>query len=232
MPFAGVVVAQEPSKNEPEPPPPAPVLAILAGTVHPVQGPALPNGVVLIAGERIVAVGTREQVTIPADAEQLSFPAGHVYPGLVDALTDAYTDALQRTDAGLDAGTAIADGMRLRGDRDDDLTAAGITTAFVGCRTPAVWRGIGAIVRPKRDGFEFAKDVSAKDLARAAVQLRMTTGPGPTHALQRQQALDAALKAFDGLEAYHKTFTDHQQALEKYGKDFEDYLAFHKKKSG
>ena len=56
-----------------------------AGTVHPVSGPAIENGVVVIRGERIVAVGKKGDVEVPENATLRSFPTAHLYPGLVDA---------------------------------------------------------------------------------------------------------------------------------------------------
>lgn len=214
--------AQDPEPTKPAKPP---MLVVEAGTVHPVAGPSLQNGVVLIDGDRIVAVGRKGDVEVPADAVVRSFPTGHVYPGLVDAATDAFTDAALRAEGGVDAGTALADVLQPRHDREDELVAAGITTAYVTVRSPGVVRPQGAIVRPTANGFE-----PWTGRERAAVQLRMTNGPGPTHALQRQQMLQQVDALFEGLEEYKKAFADHEEALKKYAKEFEDYLAWHKKK--
>jgi imidazolonepropionase-like amidohydrolase len=62
-------------------------IAIVGATVHPVTGPDIPNGVVLIQGEKIAAVGTMDSVKIPADAVLYQAKGMHVYPGLIDAET-------------------------------------------------------------------------------------------------------------------------------------------------
>lgn len=219
----GRAVAQE----EPAAKPPERHVAYFAGQVHPVSGAAIKDGVVLVRSDRIAAVGKRSEVTIPEGTQAYSYPEGHIYPGLVDALTDAYTDQAQRNDAATDAGTPIEQVLRVRGDREDGLLPGGITTAYVGSRAAAAWRGLGAIVRPQASGFTVWEGRAA-----AAGQLRLTAGPGGSHALQRMSQAEGAAAAFDGLEAYEKTFTEHKKALEKYGKDFEEYLAFHRKKSG
>ncbi|MCR9248346.1 MAG: amidohydrolase family protein [bacterium] len=198
-----------------------PVTAITAKFVHPVSGPVIENGVVLVRGERILAVGKQGEVRIPESATTRDFPNGHVYPGLIDAETDAFTDpATQR--GGLDAGMALADDLQLRHNRDDSLAAAGITVAYVSA--PA---GQGAIVRPRREGFEVWEGKE-----KAGLQLRMTSGPRPTHALQRQQQLDGLKKTFDGLDKYEKAKKDYNKALDKYEKDFAEYLAWHEKNKG
>src|SRR5947199_1248446 len=61
------------------------VYAITGGTVHPVSGAAIANGVVIIRGGLIEAVGAN--LTIPADATVIDVKGGHVYPGLIDAGT-------------------------------------------------------------------------------------------------------------------------------------------------
>jgi len=200
-------------------------IVIEAGTIHPVAGPSIENGVVLIRGERIVAVGKKGEVEIPENAIVHAFPTGHVYPGLIDAQTDAFTDNTVRGDASLDGGSLLADGLGVRGDRDDELVQAGITTAYVAVRSPGTMRGQGAIVRPLKNGFELWKGRE-----QAGVALRMTNGPVPSHALARQQQLDGFVATFDGLEEYRKARTDHDEALKKYEKEFAEYLAFHQKK--
>jgi hypothetical protein len=61
------------------------VYAITGGTVHPVSGPEIANGVVIIRDGLIEAVGST--VPIPADATTIDVKGGHVYPGLIDAQT-------------------------------------------------------------------------------------------------------------------------------------------------
>lgn len=58
-------------------------IAMIGGTVHPVSGPEIPNGIVLFDAGRIVAVGT--DVAIPPTAERLDVSGKHVYPGLFES---------------------------------------------------------------------------------------------------------------------------------------------------
>ncbi len=200
-------------------------LVIEAGTVHPVSGPAIENGVVVVRGERIVAIGKKGEVQVPENAIVRSFPNGHIYPGLIDAATDAFTDTALRTDGSLDAGSQLKEDLRWRGDREDELVKAGITTAYVTVRSPAQMRGQGVIVRPHEKDFEVWAGQEHASLA-----MRMTNGPGATHPLQRQQQLDGFGNLFDGLDEYRKSLTDFDEAVKKYEKEFAEYLAFHQKK--
>jgi imidazolonepropionase-like amidohydrolase len=204
-----------------------PPLVIEAGTIHPVAGPAIADGVLVIRGDRILAIGKKGEVEIPPNAVVRSFPAAHVYPGLVDAMTDAFTDNALRNDGESDGGALFGEDLRNQNHRGDQLAAAGITTAYIAPRSPSLVRGQGAIVRPTKDGFE-----AWSGQGRAGLEVRMAAGPGSSHALQRQQQLTAVDQLFEGLDEFKKAQADHKEALTKYEKEFADYLAFHEKKKG
>jgi imidazolonepropionase-like amidohydrolase len=61
------------------------VYAITGGTVHPVSGPEITNGAVIIRDGLIESVGSA--VVIPLDATIIDVKGGHIYPGLIDAQT-------------------------------------------------------------------------------------------------------------------------------------------------
>src|SRR3954452_20783784 len=61
------------------------VYALTGGTVHPVSGPEIANGTVVIRDGLIEAVGAG--AAIPPDATVIDMKGMHVYPGLIDAQT-------------------------------------------------------------------------------------------------------------------------------------------------
>ena len=61
------------------------VIVLRGATVHPVSGPAIPNGSVVVRGGQIEAVGTNLEV--PAGAEVIDLAGKHLYPGFVHAGT-------------------------------------------------------------------------------------------------------------------------------------------------
>lgn len=63
------------------------VTALVGATVHPVSRPEIPNGVVLVADGRITAVGPLSEVTVPDGATIVNLAGKHVYPGLIDVMT-------------------------------------------------------------------------------------------------------------------------------------------------
>jgi len=82
------------------------VYAITGGTVHPVSGPEIPNGVVVIRDGLIEAVGAN--IAIPADAATIDAKGQHVYPGLIDAQTSIGFPSATPQRRGRGAGAAAA----------------------------------------------------------------------------------------------------------------------------
>lgn len=62
-------------------------IAIVGGTVHPVSGPPIENGVVLLEGDQIAAVGPSGAVEIPSQARRIDARGRVVTPGFIDAST-------------------------------------------------------------------------------------------------------------------------------------------------
>lgn len=60
-------------------------IALVGGTVIPISGPKIDNGIVVFDKGRIVAVGDAESIEIPANATQINCRGKRVYPGLFEA---------------------------------------------------------------------------------------------------------------------------------------------------
>src|SRR6266508_5914392 len=62
-----------------------PTLAVVGGRIiDGYGGPPIENGVILIAGERITAVGRRSDIAVPAGVKVISTEGMSVLPGLAD----------------------------------------------------------------------------------------------------------------------------------------------------
>ncbi len=66
---------------------PAKAYAIVGGTIHPVNGPDIPDGVLVMCGQKIVAVGDKS-TPIPSDALKVPAKGFDLYPGFVDGGSD------------------------------------------------------------------------------------------------------------------------------------------------
>lgn len=213
------VRAQEPAA--------APVVrALKVGTLHPIAGPAIEGGVLVIRGREILAIGRSAEVEIPAGAEVLEFPTAHAYPGMVDALSTAFADQRLLEDGTTNAGSDIADGLDRFDETGRTLVAAGVTTAYISSRAKTAWRGKGAIIRPRRDGFETFGE------ARTATSVSVRLGVADdAHPLARQKEIRGVEASFEGLEAYTNQKKKHAESLAQYESKFAEYLEWHRKRS-
>ncbi len=112
--FAPVLLADAPG-----------VYAITGGTLHPVSGPAVPNGTLIIRGGLIEAAGAN--VNIPADAAIVDVQGAHVYPGLFDAQTSLGFTAPKDTSEPSPDTMAIR-GVKVSEADADARRATGVTT--------------------------------------------------------------------------------------------------------
>lgn len=96
-------------------------VAIVGGTVHPVSGPVIEDGVVALEGGEIAAVGARGEVSVPEGARRIDASGMVVTPGFIDAATatglvevgsvGATRDAALSTDDPVRAAFRVTDGI-------------------------------------------------------------------------------------------------------------------------
>ncbi|MHB1561837.1 MAG: amidohydrolase family protein, partial [Isosphaeraceae bacterium] len=61
------------------------VFALVRANIHPISGPAIQDGTIVVANGRIAAVGPASAVKIPPEAQTIELGGLDVWPGLVDA---------------------------------------------------------------------------------------------------------------------------------------------------
>lgn len=104
------------------------VYAITGGTLHPVSGPAISNGTLVIRQGLVEAVGAN--VSIPPDAAIIDVKGSHVYPGLIDAHTSLGFTAPKSGDKAAEPApdTLAIRGVKVSEDDADARRATGVTT--------------------------------------------------------------------------------------------------------
>jgi imidazolonepropionase-like amidohydrolase len=65
---------------------PAHPIALVGATIHPVSGPAIRDGILLLDRGKIVALGT--EIEFPDETERIDVTGRHIYPGLFDPLSN------------------------------------------------------------------------------------------------------------------------------------------------
>ena len=72
-------------------------IAILQATIHTVDGPVIQSGGIVFVDGKITAVG--KAVIVPADADQIDGSGMHVYPGLIEPMSDIGLREINAVDA-------------------------------------------------------------------------------------------------------------------------------------
>jgi len=152
----------------------AETIALVGGTVHPVSGPDIPKGTVVIADGKIAAVGAN--VSVPAGAKVVDVSGKHVYPSLLPAATNlglveiaaarATVDFAEMGDVNPEARADVAmnfDSELLPVTRSAGVLVAGVTP------TGGIVSGTGAAM--KLDGW------TREDAALRAPALVVVTWP-------------------------------------------------------
>jgi len=121
--------------------------AIKAGKVITLTGDAIPDGVIVIEGGRITAVGSADEVKIPWDAEVLDVPNLVAFPGFVEAHTSSGMDRSNET---IDTAPFlnIRDSIDPVGFYFEEALRWGITTINVQHGNQCVIGGVGMVVKP------------------------------------------------------------------------------------
>lgn len=128
-------------------------LAVRAGTLHTLAGPAFEPGVLVVDGGRIVAVGSPDDVEIPADAEVIDAGDRVVMPGLVD--THSHVGSVSGGDRSgpLHPGVRALDSIDVRSPTFVKALAGGITTVNVMPGSGHLLSGQTVYLKIRREGL-------------------------------------------------------------------------------
>src|SRR5262249_3937351 len=161
---------------------PAGTVALVGGTVHPVAGPDIARGTVIIRGDKIAAVG--KEVSVPPGAQVVDATGKHVYPSLLPPLTQLGLVEISSVRATVDTAEVGEINPQARGDLamnfDSELLpvarSAGILLAGV---TPTGGIVSGSVAAMKLEGWT-REDATLKAPAAVMVhwpELRIDRSP-------------------------------------------------------
>lgn len=106
-------------------------LAIRGARIYPIAGPVIENGVLVVQGGKVLAVGAAGSVRIPAGAE-VRDAAGHtIMPGLVDTHSHIGEGDGGDRSSPIQGDVRILDAIDVRSDNVRRARAGGITTVNV-----------------------------------------------------------------------------------------------------
>ena len=129
--------------------------AIRGGKVYTMAGPAIPDGIVLVDGQKIAAVGGPD-MQIPAEAEIIDASGCWVTPGFIDAHSHlalwgqpelpATSDENEMTDP-ITPHVRARDGINPHDIGIEKVRNAGFTSVYTGPGSGNVIGGLGACIK-------------------------------------------------------------------------------------
>jgi imidazolonepropionase-like amidohydrolase len=107
------------------------VQAFTGATIIPIAGPAITDGVLLVQRGKIVAVGSRASIRIPADAQVTNATGKVIMPGLIDSHSHVGGGTGADGSAPIQPDVRLLDAVNVRHSSIQRAQAGGITTANV-----------------------------------------------------------------------------------------------------
>jgi imidazolonepropionase-like amidohydrolase len=191
----------------------AQTIAITGGRVHPVSGPTIENGTVLMRDGLIVAVGAN--VAIPADAQRIDATGKVVTPGLVNAATQltlteiGAVGSTRQTQARGHEGIAAAfrpwEGLNPTSVMLSPARNAGVTTVMI---APS-----GGLISGQAAVIHLVPGTATEMVLRAPVAMVATIGParGPQGS-PRAETLMRLREILDDARVYRTRRADFERA--------------------
>ncbi|MDE0892017.1 MAG: amidohydrolase family protein [Planctomycetota bacterium] len=102
--------------------------AVTGGTLLPIDGPAIEDGVMLVEGGKITAIGAKGAIKIPAGATLVDATGKIVMPGLVDTHSHIGGIGAADSSAPIQPGVRVYDSINVRSSGFRRALAGGLTT--------------------------------------------------------------------------------------------------------
>jgi imidazolonepropionase-like amidohydrolase len=137
------------------------VLAVVGATIHPVSGPPIDDGVMLVEAGRVLAVGS--DVTIPTGARVVDMGGRTIIPGLVESHSHMGLKQLYRPETGSDnnelskpinAEVRAVDGLATQDPGFKVALAAGVTSMHITTGSRSFASGQGAVLKLRGHSVE------------------------------------------------------------------------------
>ena len=106
----------------------SPPIAFTGARVLPITGPEIPNGVVVVADGKIIAVGPAASTTIPPSAKRVDVSGKVVMPGIVDSHSHIGSPEGADSSSPIQPDVRILDDLNARSSSIQKAQAGGLTT--------------------------------------------------------------------------------------------------------
>ncbi|MBI5361960.1 MAG: amidohydrolase family protein, partial [Planctomycetes bacterium] len=181
------------------------LVALVGATLHPVTGPDIERGTLLIRGGRIAALGASAEVAIPADARVVDAAGKHVWPGMIALGSNVGLYEIGSVPATDDQGEGGGNQPDVRTTASINAESAhigvtrvsGITRTQTAPQNGGPIRGQSAVVRLSGDTWEEMLTVD-----RDMLHVRFPATSNDAKKKEKSEELKQLEKTFDGAREY------------------------------
>ncbi|HET7273630.1 MAG TPA: amidohydrolase family protein [Longimicrobiaceae bacterium] len=195
-------------------------LALVGATVHTVSGPEIPNGVVVLQDGLISAVGPASSVTIPAGARTIDLTGQHLYPGMIDPLTQIGMVDVGSVDRAMDAREIGEYNPHVRAltsihpiSAPIDVARANGITAVMSAHTTGTISGTGSVIQLWGDTPE---KMAIEDRAALVVDFPSADGDDWEEAKLEGDEIEELLQVFERARLYARANTTRDQPTDPF----------------
>lgn len=210
---------QEPSATAPpetgsvaasEPTPPKATLALVNGHILTMEGTSFANGVLLIAGDRILAVGD-EKLEVPEGVAKIDASGLTLLPGLIDAQSRLWMSDSADDGGASDGSHRAVDSLDPFSEEWKELVESGVTSVYVQPSSRGAMSGLGATVSavPKADGTLLIHSPAS------ALQMSFGTARSNRDRSQRFEAIKKSLQSIVDYKKKWDEYNTYQKKLEE-----------------
>jgi hypothetical protein len=189
-------------------------LAIVGATVHDGKGRIFENGIIVVRGGKIVAVGPADAVAVPPGAAVVDAHGKHATPGLIDLFSRSFFEETELRDFPGAEQRRAADAIDLNDAAWAHVRDEGILIAAV---SPGLSQGAGGTGCVVKLGASGAR-VIAEDSHYAAALGVAASGERSTSA-ERLEQYYRLRSLFTSAVEYRKSWENHWKAVEKYNEE-------------
>ena len=172
----------------------------------------IPNGIVLIQGETLLAVGD-STLSIPAGARTVDAKGCVITPGLIDARSKLWLAADSSNAIASDASLDIVDGIDSYSENWHEVLSSGVTTVYMQPSSKGSLGGYGAVVSV------MPKSTGGVAVLSAKAGLQASLGASASNNRTRQQELERTKKILDAAVEYRKKWDEYEAYMAKQAKE-------------
>jgi imidazolonepropionase-like amidohydrolase len=191
------------------------VTALTGATIHTVSGGEIDNGTVVITDGRIAAVGPAAQVSIPAGANVIDLSGKHLYPGMIDPITQLGMNEIGSVPSAQDNREVGRYNPQIRAlasvhPHSETIPVAranGITAALVSMSGNSVIPNVGSVIHLSGDTQE---RMNVADRAALMVSFPAPSGKAWDEPELKGDRLEQLMVLFDRSIEYAQSPTSHR----------------------